>query len=78
MPSAPSALPRPPGGRARWIPWAFVGGFAMTVTPARVGELVRMRWLARESGRTAKEVVKAIQGLDGALAKAAGADFAAI
>lgn len=31
MPSAPSALPRPPGGRARWIPWAFVGGFAIVV-----------------------------------------------
>ncbi len=29
----------------------FLGGFAMTVTPARVGELVRMRWLSREAGR---------------------------
>ncbi|MFN0115847.1 MAG: YbhN family protein [Paracoccaceae bacterium] len=29
----------------------FLGGFAMTVTPARMGELVRMRWLAREAGR---------------------------
>ena len=28
----------------------FVGGFAMVVTPGRVGELVRMRWLKRESG----------------------------
>ena len=28
----------------------FLGGFAMTVTPARVGELVRMRWLRRETG----------------------------
>lgn len=28
----------------------FLGGFAMTVTPGRVGELVRMRWLARETG----------------------------
>jgi uncharacterized protein (TIRG00374 family) len=32
----------------------FLGGFAMTVTPARVGELVRMRWLAREAGRPAE------------------------
>lgn len=28
----------------------FLGGFAMTVTPARVGELVRIRWLRRETG----------------------------
>lgn len=28
----------------------FLGGFAMTVTPGRVGELVRMRWIARETG----------------------------
>lgn len=28
----------------------FLGGFAMVVTPGRVGELVRMRWLKRESG----------------------------
>lgn len=28
----------------------FFGGFAMTVTPGRVGELVRMRWIARETG----------------------------
>ncbi|MGH1331461.1 MAG: lysylphosphatidylglycerol synthase transmembrane domain-containing protein [Paracoccaceae bacterium] len=28
----------------------FLGGFAMTVTPGRVGELVRMRWLYRETG----------------------------
>ncbi|MGB3147256.1 MAG: lysylphosphatidylglycerol synthase transmembrane domain-containing protein [Paracoccaceae bacterium] len=28
----------------------YLGGFAMSVTPGRVGELVRMRWLARESG----------------------------
>ena len=26
----------------------FLGGFAMSVTPGRVGELVRMRWLRRE------------------------------
>ncbi|PPB79849.1 uncharacterized protein (TIRG00374 family) [Albidovulum inexpectatum] len=28
----------------------FLGGFAMIVTPGRVGELVRMRWIARETG----------------------------
>ncbi|MBC7141790.1 MAG: flippase-like domain-containing protein [Rhodobacteraceae bacterium] len=28
----------------------FLGGFAMIVTPGRVGELVRMRWLRRETG----------------------------
>ncbi|MBU2865568.1 lysylphosphatidylglycerol synthase transmembrane domain-containing protein [Pacificibacter marinus] len=28
----------------------FLGGFAMTVTPGRVGELVRMRWIRRETG----------------------------
>ncbi|MDF1872272.1 lysylphosphatidylglycerol synthase transmembrane domain-containing protein [Vannielia sp.] len=28
----------------------FLGGFAMTVTPGRVGELVRMRWISRETG----------------------------
>ncbi|MEL7089411.1 MAG: lysylphosphatidylglycerol synthase transmembrane domain-containing protein, partial [Planctomycetota bacterium] len=27
-----------------------LGGFAMSVTPGRVGELVRMRWLKRETG----------------------------
>jgi len=28
----------------------FIGGFAMSVTPGRVGELIRMRWLWRETG----------------------------
>jgi len=28
----------------------FFGGFAMIVTPGRLGELVRIRWLARDSG----------------------------
>ncbi|PVA05781.1 lysylphosphatidylglycerol synthase transmembrane domain-containing protein [Thalassorhabdomicrobium marinisediminis] len=28
----------------------FIGGFALSVTPGRVGELVRMRWLQRETG----------------------------
>lgn len=29
----------------------YLGGFALTLTPARLGELVRLRWIARESGR---------------------------
>ena len=29
----------------------FFGGFAMTATPGRVGELVRLRWLMRETGK---------------------------
>lgn len=28
----------------------FVGGFAMSATPGRVGELIRMRWIGRETG----------------------------
>jgi glycosyltransferase 2 family protein len=28
----------------------FLGGFAMTLTPGRLGELVRLRWIARETG----------------------------
>ena len=28
----------------------FLGGFAMTVTPGRLGELVRMQWIKRETG----------------------------
>lgn len=28
----------------------FVGGFAMTITPGRVGELVRLRWITRMTG----------------------------
>lgn len=30
----------------------YLGGFAMTVTPGRVGELIRMRWLRCETGWT--------------------------
>lgn len=29
----------------------YFGGFAMTATPGRLGELVRLRWLSRETGR---------------------------
>lgn len=28
----------------------YFGGFALTMTPARIGELVRLRWIARETG----------------------------
>ncbi|MGR3542006.1 MAG: lysylphosphatidylglycerol synthase transmembrane domain-containing protein [Hasllibacter sp.] len=28
----------------------FLGGFAFTITPVRAGELVRLRWIARETG----------------------------
>lgn len=28
----------------------FLGGFALTATPGRIGELVRMRWIRRETG----------------------------
>lgn len=28
----------------------YFGGFALTMTPARLGEVVRMRWIARETG----------------------------
>ncbi|MGR3756731.1 MAG: lysylphosphatidylglycerol synthase transmembrane domain-containing protein [Tranquillimonas sp.] len=29
----------------------FLAGFALSVTPARAGELVRIRWIGRETGR---------------------------
>ena len=32
----------------------FIGGFAMTITPARVGELVRLRWIKRMTGWAAE------------------------
>lgn len=28
----------------------FIGGFAMTITPARIGEFVRLRWIKRMTG----------------------------
>jgi glycosyltransferase 2 family protein len=28
----------------------YFGGFAMTMTPAKIGEVVRLRWIARETG----------------------------
>jgi len=64
----------------------FLGGFAMSVTPGRVGELVRMRWIRRETGwaleRSASlalmdrasdlAVMAAILGVSVALAAGAG------
>lgn len=35
----------------------FLGGFAMSVTPGRVGELIRMRWLRRETGWAVERTV---------------------
>lgn len=35
----------------------FFGGFAMTATPGRLGELVRLRWLCRDSGKPFGEVL---------------------
>ena len=34
----------------------FFGGFAMSITPARVGELVRIRWIARVTGARPEEI----------------------
>ena len=34
----------------------FIGGFAMTITPARVGEFVRLRWITRMTGWTIERV----------------------
>lgn len=41
------------GVRLPWLTNAlyFFGGFAMIATPGRVGELVRLRWLSRATGR---------------------------
>jgi len=29
----------------------YIGGFALTATPGRIGELIRLRWIWRETGR---------------------------
>ncbi len=34
----------------------YIGGFALTMTPARLGELVRLRWVTRESGVAAEAI----------------------
>ena len=46
-------LVRTAGVQTSWTTNAlhFFGGFAMTATPGRVGELVRLRWLMRATGR---------------------------
>lgn len=33
----------------------YLGGFAMSVTPGRLGELIRTRWIRRETGRPIEE-----------------------
>ena len=35
----------------------YFGGFALTLTPARLAGVVRMRWTARETGATSDTVV---------------------
>jgi len=40
----------------------FLGGFAMSVTPGRVGELVRIRWLARDSGVSVAHAAPVVLG----------------
>ncbi|MDA8747644.1 flippase-like domain-containing protein [Litoreibacter sp.] len=35
----------------------FMGGFAMTVTPGRIGELVRLRWISRLTGWTFERIL---------------------
>ncbi|MEO1562087.1 MAG: lysylphosphatidylglycerol synthase transmembrane domain-containing protein [Pseudomonadota bacterium] len=35
----------------------YIGGFAFTLTPARVGELVRLHWVAENSGRPEPELL---------------------
>jgi len=38
----------------------YFGGFALTLTPARLGEIVRMRWIARETGTKAETLAPLI------------------
>ncbi|MBZ0128049.1 MAG: flippase-like domain-containing protein [Rhodobacteraceae bacterium] len=38
----------------------YFGGFALTMTPARMGELVRLRWIARETGARAERLAPLI------------------
>ncbi|MFQ5438368.1 MAG: YbhN family protein [Paracoccaceae bacterium] len=38
----------------------YIGGFALTMTPARLGEAVRMRWIAREAGARIETVAPLI------------------
>lgn len=51
----------------------YLGGFAMSVTPGRVGEFVRMRWIARETGWAAERAAPlALMDRAGDLAAMAG------
>ena len=40
----------------------YLGGFAMSVTPGRVGEFVRIRWLARDAGVTLDRAFPVVLG----------------
>jgi glycosyltransferase 2 family protein len=40
----------------------YFGGFAMSVTPGKIGELVRLRWLSRAAGVTAERAAPAVLG----------------
>ena len=35
----------------------YVGGFGLTLTPGRLGELVRMRWITKETGVSAEQAL---------------------
>ena len=37
--------------------WHYFGGFGLTLTPGRVGELVRLRWITKETGVTAEQAL---------------------
>ncbi len=64
-------------GAAQYLRDARITTIYEGTTGIQANDLVG-RKIARESGRTAKEVLKAIAALDGALAKAPGEDFKAI
>jgi len=38
----------------------YIGGFALTMTPARLGEVIRIRWVARETGIAAESLAPLI------------------
>ena len=38
----------------------YIGGFALTMTPARLGEVIRIRWVARETGIAAEALTPLI------------------
>lgn len=34
----------------------YLGGFALTITPGRIGELIRLRWINRETGTSLEKI----------------------